>query len=234
VPALGPDRHTTVAFSWGTHTPGDHDLRAVVDPDNAVREADERDNDRVAYVAFAPATPRTPPPTNVTMPDPPPDAETPPGDGGAGTGGEGGSGGDGFPTTPEPAKSPVAVGELSIRTAPAPGAVKGVLVVALRNTGLEPLGRVTVAFSVDGRVVKEVLVNGLAAAASAPASSGEIDLPEGRHAVKAEVRVLGMDVAPLTVEGSYEAQAGERGIPGFGAALVAGSVAGLALVRRRR
>jgi hypothetical protein len=229
VPPLDPDRHTIVPFSWGTSTPGDHDLRAVVDPDDAVREADERDNDLLSYVALLPPRPQAPPPTNVTMPEPLPET---PAEGSDGEAGGDGSGGD--PPAPGPAKDPVAVGELSIRTVQVPGALKGVLVVAIRNTGLEPVGRLTVAFSVDGRVVKEVLVNGLGAAASAPASTGELDLPEGRHSVKAEVRVLGSDAEPLVVQGTYEAKAGERGIPGPGVALVAACVGCVALLLRRR
>ena len=231
VPALGPDRHATIAFSWGTHTPGDHDLRAQVDPDNAVAEADETDNDVLAYVALSAAKPQTPP-GDVTVPERPDEGAAP---------GEGGPGGATPPTQdppgpadPAPPAAPqVALGELSIRTAPVPGGVKGVAVVALRNTGLDPVGRMTVAFSVDGRVVKEVLVNGLAAAASAPASSGEIDLPEGTHAIKAEVRIVGSDAPAATVQGTYEAQAGERGIPGFGVPLAL-LAAAVALAGRRR
>ena len=232
LPPLGPDRYATVSFSWGTSTEGDHDLRASADPDDALREGDEHDNDVLAYVAILSAKARQPPATNVTMPEPPEGAEgaQPPaqegGDGGPAQGGED----DGAP--PPPPRE-LALGELSIRTAPVPGGVKGVFVVAIRNPSLDPISRITVAFSVDGQVVKEVLVSGLAAAASAAASSGEIDVPEGKHTVKAEVRIVGSE-AVQSAEGTYEAQAGAKGIPGAGALLVAAAGVGAAFARRRR
>ena len=227
LPALRSESATMVVLPWSTATPGDHDLRVLVDPDNAVRELDELDNNGTTQAYFVPPTPRTPPPTNGTPPQQPPANETP----GVPTPPVGGTP---APPAPERARPQVSIGELSVRTYQEPGVLKGVFVAALRNPGLDPVGRMSVTFYVDDQVVAERLVGGLPPAGTGSSTSGELTIPEGRHAVKAVVKILGTDEPPVSAESSYDKAAGERGVPGPGIVLLLAAAALASAARRLR
>lgn len=233
--AIKPNSYATVTFAWGRATEGDHDLRAFVDPDNLVAEADERDNNFTTFVSFLPPVPRTSPPANDTTAPP---AETPPpgGEGGGATPPPDGQSGTGGQTDPprKPSTPEVALGELSVRTVQVPGGLRGVVVAALRNPTLDPLPSMTVTFYVDGEKLVEKLVSPIPAAGTASATTGEVGLPEGKHTIRAEVRILGTDLPPVVRESEYEKAAGEKGVPGFEAALLVVAVALLAFASRRR
>lgn len=223
LPEVRPGTSMPLVYSWGGSTEGEHVLSVVIDPDGKINEAEEGDNALDLPFVVLNATPTrspTPTPTTPTSPTAPtPTTPTtlpqPPGN-----------------ATPEGPR--IAIGEIAIGTRQVPGGVKGNLIASLRNLNLQPLGALSVAFRVDGRLVKEVLVPGIVAAGTASARTGEIDLPEGEHRVTAEVRVLGTTDAPVTLERTYTAEAGAKGIPGVGIAWAVPALLGVALALRRR
>lgn len=236
LPALRAESFATVAFSWGTSTEGLHNVRVLVDPDNLVAESDEQDNNHTVLVdVMPPAPPRSPP---ALVPD---DGSAPPADPGSPgnppapappSGGEEGGGGSAKPPEPE---HEIQLSDLVIQTKPVPGGLKASFIATLRNAKLDPVPRMSVAYRVDGALVKEVLVSGITAAGTVSVPSGEIDVPEGKHTVTAEARVLGSSMAPIKAEQSYDAQAGDRGIPlpSPVLAVAVAALAGLAFRRRR-
>lgn len=231
VPALRPDSYYSAYVPWVAANAGSYTIVAVVDQADTVRELDEMDNalaldflvtTQRAPPATAPTPPTSPPP--ITGPDPTPTTPTP-----------------STPTTPTPnlprdTASRVIPGELVIATSPAPGGARGVFSISLRNPTIERVGLLTVAFKIDGKAHKEVLVNGIPGAGIVAASTGEESIPPGKHTVTAEIRVVGSTGPAVVRQGSYEQEAGpSEGIPGFEAlGLLGALVAALALARRRR
>lgn len=216
---LDPARLVPVTVSWGGGPQDVYFVRATVDASGEVRELDEGDNNHsMELVVATPAPPpATPTPTQPSTPTPvvtPPTEETPNG------------------SADEAAR--VAIAELSIGTRAVPGGVKGIVIASLRNPTLTPVPRMTVTFKVDGQPLKEVLVSGLAGAATGSASTGKVDLPPGNHTVTAEVRILGSTNQPVSAQRSYDAAAGESNTPGFEAAALVLAVAAVALGRRKR
>lgn len=224
VPALEPGRYAYPFATWSGSAEGTYAVRVRADPAGAVRELDESDN-HLAH-AFQVLVPPPPPPT----PEAPPGIRDPPG-------------GVTPPPTPTTPTSPtpggaegveaVELSDISIGTRPVPGGVKGVVIAALRNPTLEPVGRLTVTFKVDGKPLAEVLVDGLGAAATGSARTSEVDLPAGEHVVTVEVRAVGSGAPLAKADRTYTAEAGEKGVPAPGAALVAAVAVVAALARRR-
>lgn len=227
VPALRPDQSHTAYVPWIVTNASDYLLAASADPADRVLELDEEDNlltrdFLVTDVVLPPEEEPEPPapPVNVTPPTPPtPVTPTPPT----------------RPTNATPA-APLAFSDLEIDVRPVPGGAKGIVSVSLRNPNIQRVGLISVTFKVDGETLVEKLLGGLAGAAIGAVTSGEVDLPAGRHVVSAEVRLVGSTGAPIVREKAYEVEAGKKeGIPGFEpvAILVAAVVAG-AIGRRRR
>jgi hypothetical protein len=127
----------------------------------------------------------------------------------------------------------VQVTQVDVVTRPAPGGLKARVTVGLRNPELDPLGRITVAFRVDGRLLKEVLVEGIPAAGLTGTTSGEVDVPPGAHEVQVEARVVGSTADPAVATTSYDAEAGEQDVPGAPLGLLLAALALLALARRK-
>lgn len=230
VPALKPDRSHMAYVAWSGGPEANYNISATVDQAERVSELGEDDN-TLALGFFIGTTaaeerpepkPTTPTPPTLappTVPTPATPKPTPPP----------------TPAPPRDTASRIALNQLEITTRPVPGGLKGIFSVSLRNPNIQPVGLVTVAFKVDGEQLKEVLVNGIRGAATTSATTGEIDVPEGKHTVTAEVRIVGSSLAPVTRSEGYEAKAGDKeGIPGvapLGGALAAAS---LVLFRRRR
>lgn len=217
VTRLEPGRYASVTLTWPGGAEGIHAVRATVDAQREIKELDEGDNNRTLDLEVAVPPPPAPTPT------PPPEApvdETP-----------------AQPTPPAnetpPEAGRVVIGELVLGTRAVPGGLKGIASASLRNPTLTPVGSISVTFKVDGRVLKEVLVSGLGAAATGSATTGEVDLPAGSHTLSAEVRILGASAAPVVAQRAYDAAAGEKGTPGFEGALLALAVAVVAMARRR-
>lgn len=225
-PALDPGHYASVTFSWPVQDEGSYTIRAAADVANEVAEADEGDNELArTFVVISPPAPSPPPPTPATPQPTTPSAPT--------------------PTTPAAPTAPTAptpgaddemlvIGEVSVNTRGVEDGVKGIVVASLRNPRLEPLGRVSLAFSVDGRTVKTVLLDGLGGGATSPVSTGEIDLPAGAHTVKVEASLLG-GAKLASGEKTYDQEAARSGIPSAGlvAALAVSGAAALAVRRRR-
>jgi hypothetical protein len=234
VPSLKPEASYAAYVPWVVRTEGTHSILAAADGTNVEQELDEDDNalgldflvttlpvpDSGAPAANTTTNTTEPPPSNVTdttqPPVRPPSTNT---------------------TAPRNVTGPrVALADLVIDTHPVPGGVKGVVSASLRNPNIQPVGLLSVTFKVDGELIREVLVNGLRGAATESATTGEVDLPEGKHTITAEVRVVNSQERPLLREKEYDQAAGKKtGIPGFElpAALLAG-VAIAVLSKRRR
>lgn len=229
VPPIQPDRYHSARFEWTNATVGPHTLRAYVDANAEVREIHEDDNNDTLFLTILQPRVEQAPPVNGTTTPPPAEDETPPNEG---DGNEPGS------TAPPPtnatddARGPE-ITQVDVTTRPVPGALKGRITVGLRNPRLDALGRMTVAFKVDGRALKEVLVQGIPAAGLTGTSSGEVDLPPGKHDVQVEVRLVGAATPPAVSAATYDAQAGENGVPGPSLGLVVLAVAALALRRKK-
>lgn len=224
-PALAPGRLASVQFEWPATDEGSYTIRARADAAGSVVEIDEDDNELGrTFVVVEPApptppTPTTPTPTSPTPPTQQPTTPTPPT----------------TPTTPTPTTDAgILVGEIGVNTRAVAGGVKGVVVASLRNPSLEPIGRMSVAFKVDGEPVKEILFDGLGGGATAPVSSGDIDLPAGAHEVAVEVSVLGTSIAARGTK-AYDAGGGEADTPGVGviATLLVVAIVSLVVARRR-
>lgn len=230
IPSLKPDAYYSAYVPWPGGTSGTHIIEALADPSDKISELDEGDN--ALDLEFLITTQKPPeeeqPPPIVTPPVlvPTPPSATP------------------TPATPTPTPKPandaptasrVVLGELVVSTKPVPGGVKGVVSASLRNPLLEPLGRFTVTFKVDGETVSEKLLGGILGAATIAATTGEIELPEGKHTVSAEVHIVGSSAAPLVRSSTYEEAAGEKtGVPGVGALGLLGAAAIALILRRKR
>lgn len=221
VPALQPDAYYSAYVPW---VGGDADTYAIVasvDPRDDIFELAEDDNaltrEFLITTQRPPEEPTAPTPTTPTVPTTPtPTTPT--------------------PTTPEapvPATQRIAFGELILSTRSVPGGVKGVVSVSLRNPTIQPIGALTVEFKVDGKSLVTKLVQGIAGAGSGAVTTGEVDLPAGKHTVTAELRVVGSSEPSLVRSKEYEAEAESKGLPGFEAAFLAMALV-LALALRRR
>lgn len=232
VPGILPDRYHSALFEWTNASVGPHVLRAFVDAAAEVREIHEDDNNETLFLTILPPRVESRPGSGGSPPTPPtqqPPPEPP---------GDGGSGGE-TPDDPGPGPDPDAprgpeVTQVDVVTRPVPGGLKGRVTVGLRNPTLDALGRMTVAFKVEGRTLREVLVEGIPAAGLTGTSSGEVDLPPGKHEVQVEVRLVGSSAAPVVAGAAYDAQAGEAGVPGAPLALVVPLAALAALALRRK
>ena len=233
VPVLAPDTSYSAYVPWIATTAGLFDLVALADGTGKVTELDESDNTfGLSFLVTTtaqtdpeepaepepeeptPPIPTTPTPTTPTAPTPPRTNTTTPGANG---------------TAPR-----IAFGELAITTKPVPGGLKGTISVMLRNPTITPIGRLEVTFKVDGEELVTVLVGGIRAAATETPTSGEVDLPEGKHTVSAEVRIVGTTSPPVAREKEYEAVAGEKtGVPGPAVGILVLALAAIALARRR-
>lgn len=230
IPALPVDGYFSAYIPWTPPQAGSYTIVAVADQANGVAELDEMDNalglDFLVTTQRAPEPPPPPPvppptttpPTDPTTPTPTP---TPP-----------------TPTTPAPpadTASRVVPGELIVSTSPAPGGATGVFSLSLRNPTIERVGLLTVQFKIDGKLHKEVLVQGIPGAGTVAATTGSMPIPAGTHKITAEIRVVGTGSAPPVVrESTYSVEAGETaGLPGFEAIGLVGAVAVAILLARR-
>ena len=208
---LPPGAYYAAYVSWEGGGGALYTIAAHVDPAGQIPELDDGDNELTREFLVTTQRPPEEPPAPPTTPTPTPTPETP---------------STPTPATPTPSPEPVPTaervvfGELQISTRPGPDGVLGVISVALRNPNIEPVGQLSVEFKVDGRALTEKLVPAMAGAATTGVSSGEIVLPEGKHTVTAELRILGSNDAPLVRSGEYEEASGARGLPGFEAAFL--------------
>lgn len=226
VPALPPGASYTAYVSSEPVTAGVYSLEAHVDAMGRIAEIDNADN--VLAREFDVVEPDLPPEEPVEEPAPPPPTNQTP------------TPATPTPATPRPTPTPseptgprIALADLSIETRASGEKVLGIISLSLRNPNIAPLGRVTVAFTVDGNPLKEVLVSRIPGAGTVSASSGEVELPAGEHKVRAEVRIVGSNEPALTREASY-AQEATQGVPGFGAAALLLATLVVAFATRRR
>lgn len=238
VPKLLPGRYHHASFDWKDHSLGAHAFRILVDPADTVLEIDERDNDQLIFASIlAPRADASGDGGGAGGPDGSAnEGEGAPPEEGAGEGSVGGTPPVGE-ETPPPAQATgdrIEIAQVDVGTRTVPGGVKGTIVAQLRNPLLEPVPRVTLAFKVDNKTVKEILVDNIPAAGLVAKSSGEIDLPEGDHAVSVEVRIPG-DLAFVATAGDrYDTPAGEKPVPGASLLAVLAGVALLAAMRRKK
>lgn len=230
VPALAPDASYSAYVPWIVRAAGLYNISARADSTEKVFELGEDDN--TLGLSFSvtsvrvPDPEETPPPTNTTKP---PTNTTPP-----------------TPTTPTPPKTNttkppvittpqrIVFGELTIDTRAVPGGVKGIVSASIRNPSIQPIATIEVTFKVDGTQVKQVLLQNLRGAASGSATTGEIDLPAGKHNLTTEVRIIGTTEI-VSRSKDYEAVAGDKaGLPAPGIALLLPALVALALFSRRR
>lgn len=220
IPALQPDAYYSAYVPWVGGESGTYEIVAAVDPRDEIFELAEDDNALMREFLIttqrvpeeeppAPTTPTAPTPATPTTPTP-----TEP-----------------TPEEPVPTSQRIAFGELILATRSVPGGVKGVVSVSLRNPTIEPIGALTVDFELDGEPLVTKLVQGIAGAGSGAVTTGEIDLPEGKHTVTAELRVVGSSEPALVRSKEYEAEGESKGVPGFEPAFLA---LALALALRRR
>jgi hypothetical protein len=221
---VSPDRSVSFRFPWGAPPLGPYELRAEVDPDNAVNETDETDNN---YTLPFEIVPPPAPPSPVTLPN-----GTLPGDDGTTPGGN---------ATPPVVLTPTSNGPLvelpllDLSTRPVPGGVKGVVKVSLRNPTIEPLGRITVTFSVDGKSLDTRLVSSIDGAGTTSLSSDEMDLPPGTHTLTVSALVIGPGNEPVNATKDYTAEAGAKNLVPLGwAPIVGGALAAAAILWPRR
>lgn len=226
VPVLKPGTYYSAYAPWVPNTSASYSIVAVVDHDERLVELDDDDNALIMDFLVTtqrppsetPPTPTAAPPVEPTPPTPTTPATPTPA----------------TPTLPRDTASRVTVGELIVATKPKPGGASGAISISLRNPNLERVGLLTVQFKVEDKVLKEVLVQGIPGAGTVAATSGEVDLPAGRHTVSAEVRIVGSTGPAVARQGTYDQVAGEtEGVPGFGALALLGAVA-LAVALRRR
>lgn len=224
VPVLRPGAYHTAYVTWPTGAADAYVLAAEVDPQGTLLEIADDDNKlEIGVLVEARPPPAEEEPPAPTPPTPPPVNETPP-----------------TPTTPTPPTpgetggARIVLGELILGTKQVPGGLKGVVSASLRNPNIEPLGLVTVTFRVDDKLLKEVLVQGVRGAATTAASTGEVELPPGKHKVSAEVRILGSSEPSLKREREYDVGAGgEDGVPAPGVLALVAVAALVALTSRR-
>ena len=229
---VNPEVSVSFRYAWAAPPPGPYELRAWVDPDGLVNETDTNDNNYTIDFDVEEARAQDSPPTNdtgsdaigngtgnATIPPPP----------GAG------------PITIEPSSTNgmtgIEIPQLQITTRAIPGGVKGIIQASLRNPSIEPISKMTVTFSIDGVNVKTQLFSNLGGAATAPVTSGEIDVPGGSHTVSVEAKVLGTDFPPTNVTRAYQATPGDKSIvpgPAAMSVLVAATVIALAVGRRKK
>lgn len=228
VPALPMDGFYSAYIPWTPSEAASVEVVAVVDQADDLPELDETDNALLLEFLVTtqrapeqPPPPVAPPPTTTPPATPEPAAPTTPT----------------TPTSPTPTDtaSRVVPGELVIATSPTPGGASGVFSLALRNPTIQRVPLLIVQFKIDGKLHKEVLVQGIPPAGTVAATTGSEEIPPGAHKVSAEIRVVGTGSAPPVVrESSYDQAAGQKeGIPGFEAASLVVAVA-IALAMSRR
>lgn len=225
IPPIEPDRYHSARLNWTNSTVGAHTLRAYVDSLAELQELHEDDNNDTLFVTILAPRVEEPPP-RVDAPKPAPPTPSP--------------GNATNATTPD-ARPPVVnasddlprveIAQVTVSTREAPGALKGSIKVALRNPRLEAVGRMTILYTLDGSPVKEVLIQGIAAAGVLGTETGEIELPSGKHTVGVEVRMVGNQTTQASATREYDAQAGAKGVPGLP---LWGLVAAAALLALRR
>lgn len=218
---LAPDQQATVEITWPPGDPAVHTLHILVDPEGAIEEYIEDDN--LVTRTFELRSAAAPPPRSDDPPTDQPPEEKPPA-----------QPPEESPKDPVVELSPVEIADLRMTTRQDPGKLYGTATVTLRNPNLDAVNAATVRFLVDGQNVKEILVQSLPSAATRAISSGELELPPGRHDVRVEVRMPGSSTPSASSETTYDAEAGERGLPAPGLLLVLLAVAGVATIIRRK
>lgn len=234
VPPVTGERRVSVSYPWTPPPPGLYAIRAFVDPDGIVNETDKFDNNATLYTEILPPGSASLPVVNATLPGDdvnatppvPPSTFLPPP----------------TPTLNGTSSGPTAgkaieITQLTLSTRQVPGGVKGIIIASLRNPTFAPIGRMTMTFRVDGASppLKEILISGLASAATTTATSSDVDLPAGTHLVSAEVRIAGADGATANATKSYTADAGPKTVvPGVALAPFVLSLVAAAIVLRRR
>jgi subtilase family serine protease len=231
--AIDPGRSVTVLATWSGGEAREYELRAEADVDNDVAERDETDNNltrsfllRTRSTSATPTAPTPGTPADPTTTPTPPAGPTTPTPGG----------GDGAGGAPNGTLEPPVISTIDIATRASPGKLTANIAVQLRNPNLEPLPSLSITYFVDGQRLREQFVQGgLAAAATRAYAINDVDVPPGKHTLRVEVRNVGSTAILATSEATYEAEAGEQGVPAPGAALVALAVAvGAGTIARRK
>lgn len=216
VPSIPASKSYNVVYYWGSAAEGEHQLIARADPDATFEELSRDDNAlALDFTVAAPATPEPQPETPPTPTGPPDTGEpTPP-----------------TPETPPTPKGP-AFTVTSFDVVGPNAAGKFYLGVAVRNPSLDTLGRISVEFRVDGKVVGDKLINSVPGAGSAASRTDEFDPGPGPHSASVSLRVLGSTDAPTNVEKSFDAPTADTPAPAW--VLLVGLGAAAALLRRPR
>lgn len=218
VPAIPAEASVVVSLPWDGGTEGVYDFVVTGDPRNKIAEIDEGDNELgLSFVIQTTAPPPPPPAQSETKDEPitPPTEEPPINE-------------DIIEAPQEPRLLP---GNLAIGFKPVPGGLRAIALVGLRNPTLESVPSAFVTFKVDGQVVKEVLVANVRPAAITNATTGEIDIPSGRHNMTAEIRVAGSTQVER-VSRIYEQEAGPEEKTPMPAGLLLAAAVLVALLRR--